>query len=72
MLKREALDGRSRQAGQHPATWIVLAVAFAGAAVIQVYLAVAMGLWWPFVLAIALGAAAAGCGVQAARCRVKE
>jgi hypothetical protein len=72
MLKRETLDGRARPSGQHPVTWVVLAVAFAGAAVMQVFLAVSMGLWWPLVVAFALAAAAVGCGVQAARCRVKE
>jgi hypothetical protein len=53
-------------------TWVALAVAFAGAAVMQVFLAVSMAHWGPLIVAFALAAAAVGCGVQANRCRVKE
>jgi hypothetical protein len=73
MLKRQALDdGQTRPGGQHPMTWVVLAVAFAGAAVMQVFLAASTTLWWPLIVALALAAAAVACGVQAARCRVRK
>lgn len=72
MLKRQTYDGRNRPGGQRPVTWVALAVAFAGAAVMQVFLAVSMAHWGPLIVAFALAAAAVGCGVQANRCRVKE
>ena len=73
MLKHQALDdGRTRPGGQHPVTWVVLAVAFAGAAVMQVFLAASTTYWWPLLVALVLAAAAVGCGVQAVRCRVRK
>lgn len=55
----------TRMCFPHRVSLCVLAFAFAGTAVVQVFLATSMSEWWPLVLTVALALAALWCLVTA-------
>lgn len=67
MLKRPLSDLWFQQLSAERVLFGLLSVAFALTAALQIFLADAMSVWWPIVLAAALTVAALGCLYAALR-----
>src|SRR5262245_54177580 len=52
---------------QPGAGWLLLATTYLAAAVLSVYLALSMSVWWPLVLVVCCLVAATACAITAAR-----
>ncbi|MCP2252815.1 hypothetical protein LY13_001559 [Prauserella aidingensis] len=67
MLRRPSSDIRSHQPPVERVLFVLLSVAFAVTAALQFFLADAMSVWWPLVLAAALTVASLICLYAALR-----